>query len=79
MQEASGAGEYTESLVECGVSNATEYSQLTEWHRTARRFERGGDALVDGDRDGDGFDRSVEYTERESGAVLLELDCEGGW
>ena len=53
---------------------ATEYAQLTERHRTASRFECGGDAFVDGDRDGDGFDRSVEHIECEGVTVLLELD-----
>lgn len=77
MQEASGAGEHTQSLVECRVPYATEHSQLTERYRTASRFERGGDAFVDGDRDGHGWVRSLEYAERESGTMLLEFECEG--
>ena len=79
MQEASGAGEHTESLVECRVPYATEHAQLTERHRTASRFEHGSDALVEADRGSYGFVRPLEYAECESGAVLLEFDCQRRW
>ena len=77
VQKASGASEHAQSFVECGVPNATEHAQLTKRHWTAGRFESGGDAFIDGDRDGDGFVRPLEYTERESGAMLLQFECEG--
>jgi hypothetical protein len=78
VQEASGAGERAQSFMERGMSYATERAQLTERHRTASRFERGGDAFVDGDWDGDGFVRPLQHAECESGAMLLESECEGG-
>ena len=78
MQEASGVSERAQPFVKRGVPYATELAQLTERHWAAGRFERCGDTFVDGDRDGDGFVRSLQHAERESGAVLLELDCEGG-
>ena len=41
--------------------------------------EGGGDAVIDGERDGEGFVRPLEYAERQSGAVLLEFDCQRRW
>ena len=79
MQEASRAGEHAQSFVECRVPYAAEHAQLTEGHGSSSRFECSGDALVDADRGGAGFVRSLENTEREVGAVLLEFECEGGW
>ena len=78
MQEASGAGERVQSLVERGIPYATERAQFTERQWTAGRLECGGDAFIDGDWGGDRFVRSLEYTERKAGPVLLEFKCEGG-
>lgn len=78
VQEAPGGSERVQSFVERGVSYATEQAQLTERHWTAGRFEGGGDAFLDGERDGNRLVWPVEYTEGERGAVLLELECEDG-
>ncbi|MGH8299462.1 MAG: hypothetical protein ACRES6_09295 [Steroidobacteraceae bacterium] len=78
MQEASATGECAQSFMERGVPYATEPAQLTERYWTAGGFERGGDAIVDGERGGERFVRPLEYNERESGVVLLEFECEGG-